>query len=326
MLKIIAEAATCHGGQLELAKQLIRMAADAGADTVKFQHIVPESLYSTKILESGEWIPNPAILKRTKERLSHSELLLLKNFADDIGIEFALTLFDVESLKLVDELGLPFVKVASGDLSFTLFLNQIGKLPVPVIMSTGMSSISEIEIAIDALNLQDKQDLTLLHCVSVYPCEARLVNLNRILVLKELGFRVGYSDHTLGDWAAHTAVGLGASVIEKHIRLKNGPVTSDYDHSMIEDEFKRFVTSLREVDKALCNNGLALSDEERIVKARARRGVYASKDIESIISLTDLTFLRPESDFGPMDYRDLIGRRVKQLIPSGHPILKKYLE
>lgn len=328
MVKIIAEAATCHGGQLELAKSLVLMAADAGADTIKFQHIVPERLYSPRAMVSGKWIQNPAILSRTKELLSNEDLISLKQYADRIGIEFALTLFDIGSLEMVSMLGLPFVKIASGDLSFFPFLEQISSLDVPIILSTGMASMSEISTAISVLNPKNINSLTLLHCVSVYPCPPSLVNLARITELQKFGFMVGYSDHSLGDWAAHSAVALGAEVIEKHVRLSSGPITPDFDHSMSEIEFTKFVNSIRDVERGLLENPNSQSIEESLVQKRARRGVYAAKDIETgqVISESDFMFLRPESEFTPMNYQQLIGKKVLKKIGSGEPIEATYLQ
>lgn len=328
MVKIIAEAATCHAGQLELAKSLISMAAEAGADTVKFQHIVPQSLYAPHSIISGERVLNPVIASRAEERLSNNNLLILKHFADEIGIEFALTLFDIESLELISTLELPFVKIASGDLTFFPFLEQISKLEVPVVLSTGMASMSEISAAINVLNPKNPRSLTLLHCVSVYPCAPSLVNLTRISDLQEFGFEVGYSDHTLGDWAALSAVALGAKVIEKHIRLNGGPKTPDHDHSMTEIEFKRFVTSITVAEQGMLRHDKGLSNEETLVKSRARRGVYAMTDLEigHTIRELDLVFLRPESEFTPMNYIELVGRKVLQKIGRGDPIQVSYLQ
>ncbi len=322
MVKIIAEAATCHGGQLELAKSLVLMAADAGADIIKFQHIIPERLYSPRAMVSGKWIQNPAIQSRTQELLSYEDLVSLKRYSDKIGIEFALTLFDIRSLELVSMLGLPFIKIASGDLSFFPFLEQISSLDVPVILSTGMASMSEISAAISVLNPKSSNSLTLLHCVSVYPCPPNLVNLQRITELQKFGFMVGYSDHSLGDWAAHSAVALGAEVIEKHVRLSNGPITPDYEHSMSEIEFTKFVNSIRNVQHGLLEHPNGQSIEESLVQKRARRGVYAAKDIEKgqVMSESDFVFLRPESEFTPMNYQQLIGKKVLKNIGSGEPI------
>lgn len=322
MIKIIAEAATCHAGDVELGKKLILMAASAGADTIKFQHIVPHQLYVPHSKSNGERVPNPAIQNRMAEKLSDHDLHVLKQFADEVGIEFALTLFDIESLELVSILDLHFVKIASGDLNYLSFLEKIRALEVPVLLSTGMASMSEISAAIKVLAPKKACELTLLHCVSVYPCPSNLINLSRISELKEFGYEVGFSDHSLGEWAASAAVALGSSVIEKHIRLENGPKTADYDHSMTEAEFTKFVKSIRNIESGMLKNSAGLSDDEILVKQRARRGIYANKDLPAghIVSQSDLAFLRPENDFSPMMSSKVVGKKVLNVIKKGDPI------
>ena len=322
MIKIIAEAATCHAGDVDLGKQLILMAAAAGADTIKFQHIVPHQLYVPHSKASGERVTNPVIQNRMAERLSDLDLQVLKHFADEVGIEFALTLFDIESLELVSILDLHFVKIASGDLNYFAFLEKIRGLEVPVLLSTGMASMPEISATIKVLAPKNACDLTLLHCVSVYPCPPNLINLSRISELKEFGYKVGFSDHSLGEWAASAAVALGSSVIEKHIRLENGPKTADFDHSMTEAEFTKFVKSIRNVELGMLENPAGLSDEEILVKKRARRGMYANKDLPAghIIAQSDLAFLRPENDFSPTMSLEVVGKKLLKMIEKGDPV------
>ena len=328
MIKIIAEAATCHAGDVDLGKKLILMAAAAGADTIKFQHIIPHQLYAPHSKASGQRVPNPAIQNRMKERLSDRDLQALKRFADEVGIEFALTLFDIESLELVSILDLHFVKIASGDLNYFDFLEKIRGLEVPVLLSTGMASMSEISEAIKVLMPRKASDLTLLHCVSVYPCPSNLINLSRICALKEFGYEVGFSDHSLGAWAANAAVALGSTVIEKHIRLEDGPKTADYDHSLTETEFTNFVLSVRNVEQGMLENSDRLSDEEILVKQRARRGLYANTDLPvgHIITQADLAFLRPESDFSPMMGFEVVGKKLLKMIEKGDPIGRSDLQ
>ena len=300
------------------------MAARAGADVIKFQHIVPERLYAPYSKLSGNRIPNPAIENRTKEKLSENDLQVLKGFADENGIDFALTLFDIESLELVSVLDLPFVKVASGDLNYGRFLREISTLNVPVVLSTGMATLSEISTAIDDLRPNKTSNLTLLHCVSVYPCPSNLINLKRIDELKEFGFAVGFSDHSLGEWAANAAVALGSSIIEKHIRLENGPKTADYDHSMTENNFTKFVESVRSVEQGMLPTHLEHSDEEILVRQRARRGIYANANLQAgkTINQEDLVYLRPENDFSPIMENEIVGKKILKMVEEGDPIVR----
>lgn len=327
-LKIIAEAATCHGGSLNRAIELIELAAHAGADAIKFQHIRPEFLYSPRVGVNGVSVTNPVIIQRRNELLSDLDLKRLRNHAETCGIEFLLTIFDVQSVSLIKSLGLDSVKIASGDLTFLPLVTAVLQSKVHVLLSTGMSPISEVEQVIGRCQEQINGNLTLLHCTSVYPCPPGLANLERISKLTELGMPVGYSDHTLGSWASCAAVALGATVLEKHIRLKNGPKTADFAHSMTEDEFGEFVSSVKNVQIASGVWVENLSNDELTVKSRARRGTYARTALRAgqILSLDDLDFLRPPTDIDPLSLHEIIGMRLKSNLSQGDPVFLSNLQ
>lgn len=326
-LMIIAEAATCHGGDINRAIELIELAASAGANAIKFQHIHPELLYSPRVTLSGSIVDNPAITQRRSELLSDEELKRLRNHAETCGIEFLLTIFDMQSVNLIQDLGLDTIKIASGDLTFLPLVKSVLRSDAHVLLSTGMSSISEVEQVIRECRELVNNNLTLLHCTSVYPCPPELANLERIGKLRSLGLPVGFSDHTLGSWASCAAVALGATVLEKHIRLKNGPRTADFEHSMTDDEFGAFVSSVKNVRIAGAAWHQKPSDEELIVKSRARRGLYAKTDLMAgkIVSLDDIVFLRPPTDIDPMSLDEIIGMRIGSDVLKGDPILRSDL-
>ena len=158
----------------------------------------------------------------------------------------------------------------------------------------------------------------------VYPCPSNLINLKRIDELKEFGFAVGFSDHSLGEWAANAAVALGSSIIEKHIRLENGPKTADYDHSMTENNFTKFVESVRSVEQGMLPTHLEHSDEEILVRQRARRGIYANANLQAgkTINQEDLVYLRPENDFSPIMENEIVGKKILKMVEEGDPIVR----
>lgn len=326
-LMVIAEAATCHGGDITRAMELVELAASAGADAIKFQHIHPELLYSPRITVGGSIVDNPSIAQRRSELLSDEELKRLRNHAETCGIDFLLTIFDLQSVNLIEALGLDTIKIASGDLTFLPLVKAVLGSDAHVLLSTGMSSVAEVEQVVMECHDQVEDNLTLLHCTSVYPCPPALANLERIGKLRGLGLPVGYSDHTLGSWASCAAVALGATVLEKHIRLTFGPRTADFDHSMTEDEFGSFVSSVKNVRLAVTASPENLSDEELVVKSRARRGLYARTNLKAgkVISLDDVDFLRPPTDINPMSSNEIIGMRIASDVLRGDPILRSNL-
>jgi N,N'-diacetyllegionaminate synthase len=327
-IRVIAEAATCHGGDIDIALGLIELASQGGADGIKFQHIVPELLYAPRLAIDGRVVANPAIAQRRKELLSDSELQQLHAHAQACGIEFLLTIFDLQSLELVRKLGLRTVKIASGDLTFMPLVQAVLQSGVQVLLSTGMSPISEVAQVLNNCGDHIDGNLTLLHCTSIYPCPPELANLERIQKLKPFGLPVGYSDHTLGAWASCAAVALGATTIEKHIRLKNGPQTADFAHSMTEENFEEFVVSIRNVSDAVGLVADDPSDAELAVKSRARRGLYARTNLAAghLISQDDLDFLRPETDVNVLSVSTIIGTRLISDISEGDPILLTNLQ
>lgn len=321
-VKVIAEAATCHGGCAAKAHELVDAAADAGADVVKFQLIHPHRLYAPFVTASDGRQPNPVIAQRESEQLPLDVWREVADHCREREVEFALTLFDVDSLALVSELDLPFVKIASGDLTYTPLLERVGEFSVPVLLSTGMSTMGEIEKAIDALTRFGSPAVTLLHCVSIYPCPPDLANLGRMTALKSFGLSIGFSDHTLGSAVAAAAVALGATAVEKHMRLADGPVTADFEHSLDERALMRFVSDLRAVQAALRGVSLKVSADEKLVMQRARRGGYAARDLPagSVLSQDDVVWLRPMTAPTPGGVEGLIGRTLRNSLSAGDSI------
>jgi|694.fasta_scaffold22731_9 sialic acid synthase SpsE len=311
--KIIAEAATGHGGDVKVAQELISSAASIGAQVVKFQLINPESMYIKNIkTETGEFIPFAPYSTRSLEQISVENWRYLYQYSKLLGIEFAFTFFDIESLKILEDISVPFIKIASGDLTHRTLLNEVGKLGLPVILSTGMSNEKEIN---QALNWLNQSNTTIMHCVSLYPCPLNLAQISRVETLKKFGFPVGFSDHTLGSTASILAHNLGSRVFEKHFRLNNSPKTADYDHSLPPEEFTKYIKAINFADQVKNQNWISHSADslhDLETKNRARRSYYFSKQLRAgaEVQLSDIKFVRPFSISGVAEFENIIGKKL----------------
>lgn len=257
---IIAEAGVNHNGSLKLAKELCQMAKDCGVDAVKFQtwkteNIVTRSAdlatYQEKNLDdSGE--SQYQMLKKLE--LKYEDFIQLKDYCDLIGIRFLSTPDDEESLDFLISLNLDFLKIGSGEVTNIPYLRKIGAKKLPIVLSTGMSTLGDVERAYLTLKDAGAGDITLLHCTTNYPCPMEEVNLNAMSTLHEaFKCEVGYSDHTLGIEVPIAAVALGATVIEKHFTLDRDMEGPDHKASLNPEELTLMVQSIRNIEKALGN-------------------------------------------------------------------------
>ena len=321
-VRVIAEAATCHGGDYDEAIRLVHAAKVAGADVVKFQLIDPYKLYRPWVESEGVRTPNPVIEQRLLEVLPKSAWIEIANASRESGIECAFTVFDLDALSFVAELDVPFVKIASGDLTYIPLLEAAGSSSKPVILSTGMGTMQEVETALSALTRFGDTGVSLMHCVSIYPCPPERANLRRIEALKKFGLPVGYSDHTLGSWASVAAVALGSVTLEKHFRRSSGPRTVDWDHSLDELEFAKYVNDVRHLAASLTTSGIDVSEDEMATRLRARRGVYASRDLAKshVMSSEDLLLVRPTTSLPLTDTNLVTGKTLLRDIASGEEI------
>lgn len=246
---IIAEAGITHGGSLDIAKHLVAQAVQAQADVVKFQTFLPDKLFRKE---------DPFYKTACEIALNRNDTYLLSKFCEGMRIEFLSTPGDLDSLKfLVEECGVKRIKIGSDDLTNKSLVEAAFNTGLPVILSTGMAKMEEIDNALhDYTN-----DLTLLHCVSLYPCPLNKANLNAIQTLKWFTYPVGYSDHCEGFIASELAVGMGATVIEKHFRpfKYNG---LDSNVSLNPFELERFVKNIREVESMLGTGDKKPCEEE----------------------------------------------------------------
>ena len=271
---IIAEAGVNHNGSVELAKKLIDAAKDAGADAVKFQTFKAENVV-VKDAQKAEYQKETTgegsqyeMIKKLE--LTEEDFRELADYAKEKDIMFLSSPFDKDSIDLLNELDVPAFKVGSGEITNFPLLRYIAKKGKPIILSTGMSTLGEIEEALDVIRSEGVEDIALLHCVSNYPARIEDVNLRAMGTLKQaFKLPVGFSDHTLGITAPIAAVALGACVIEKHFTLDRNLPGPDHKASLEADELKEMVKAIREVEKVL-GNGIKrpTKEEEEIKKLR----------------------------------------------------------
>lgn len=315
---IIAEAGVNHNGDLALAYRLIDAAADAGADLVKFQTFSADRLvttsaskaeYQTQTTDAAE--SQHAMIRRLE--LSRDQHIQLLTYCRARQIGFFSTGFDVQSLDLLVELGLERFKIPSGEITNLPYLRHIGSFGKPLILSTGMSSLGEIEAALEVLEAAGTplDRITVLHCNTEYPTPMRDVNLRAMLSIRDaFGVAVGYSDHTLGIEVPIAAVALGAAVIEKHLTLDQSLPGPDHRASLEAPEFSAMVRSIRNVELALGASAKRPSPSEAGNKSVVRKSLVAAVPIRSgeRFSPENVAVKRPGTGLSPMCWDYVMGR------------------
>lgn len=316
---IIAEAGVNHNGSIELAKQLVREAANAGVDYIKFQTFHAEKCVS-RFAEKAEYQKNntgkPAesqLEMVRKLELSENDHLQLIELCNQLGVKFFSTAFDLESVDFLHNLNLGLWKIPSGEITNYPYLRKIASYNEPVIMSTGMCELTEINYAIDTLVKYglERHKIILLHCNTEYPTPFEDVNLKAMDALKaEFNLEVGYSDHTKGIEVPIAAVALGASVIEKHFTLDCNMEGPDHKASLEPTELKSMVDAIRNIERAVSGDGEKhVSNSERKNISIARKSIVASRNIKKGELLTEenLTVKRPGDGICPMKWEQIIG-------------------
>lgn len=315
---IIAEAGVNHNGSIEIAKRLIDVAVQAGTDAVKFQTFkadkiisafAPKAEYQKQAFSNHE-SQLEMIKKLELDEAAHKELYSYCRLKEII---FLSSPFDLESINLLNKLGLETFKIPSGEITNLPYLRKIGGLKKQVILSTGMADLGEIEDALDVLTAAGTSldNITVLHCNTEYPTPMADVNLQAMLTIgRALGVRIGYSDHTLGIEVPIAAVALGASVIEKHFTLDKYMEGPDHRASLEPNELKAMVTAIRNVEKALGTGIKKPSPSELKNKPVARKSIVAARDIKKgeIFTEENLAVKRPGTGISPMRWDKLIGR------------------
>ena len=250
-----------------------------------------------------------------KLELSYDDFRQIKQHCDEIGIMFASTADDPESLDFLVDLGIPFIKVGSGDISNVSFLRYMGTKHLPVILSTGMSNLSSVELSLNALRDGGADDITLLHCTTSYPCLDEDVNLKAMNTLRDaFKLNVGYSDHTLGNEVAVAAVALGARVIEKHFTLDKNMDGPDHKASITPDELLQLITSIRKVEIALGNGVKSITEKESKISEVVLKRIVAKRSIkkDQIISEQDICVKRNDVGLPCSVWDEVIGSISKR--------------
>lgn len=319
---IIAEAGVNHNGSLKLAKEMVLAAKEAGVDYIKFQTGIPEKVIS-KFAEMADYQKTNVGVKESqldmvrKIMLPKDEFQELKKYCDQQGIKFMSTPFDLTSIDVLKPLGMDYWKIPSGEITNLPYLRKIARLHQPVILSTGMSCLGEIEDALRVLTEEglEKEQISLLHCNTEYPTPFEDVNLKALLTLKEcFGVRVGYSDHTKGIEVPIAAVAMGAEIIEKHFTLDKTLPGPDHVASLEPQELKAMVESIRNIEKAKGTGIKQVSSSEKKNIAIARKSIIAALDIKAGEAFTEenLTVKRPGNGINPMRWDEVIGQVAKR--------------
>ncbi|MBP3366681.1 MAG: N-acetylneuraminate synthase [Treponema sp.] len=317
---IIAEAGVNHNGNIEFALKLCKAAKEAGADVVKFQTWKTEKLITRTVSQADYQTENTGkqesqfdMLKRLE--LSYDDFRKVKAYCDEIGIQFASTADEEESLDFIVSLGIPFIKIPSGEITNIPFLRKIGGKNLPIIISSGMATLAEVDVALQTLKEAGATDITLLHCTTNYPCPMDDVNLNAMQTLKDaFKISVGYSDHTKGIEVPIAAVAIGATVIEKHFTLDRKMEGPDHLASTEPDEFKKMVESIRNIEKAMGNGEKVPTKSEKDISKVVLKRIVASRAIRvgEILSEKNITVKRNDKGV-PAKYWDVIaGTRAKR--------------
>lgn len=333
---IIAEAGVNHNGDIEKAKELISAAATSGADYVKFQTFVTELNVSKSAPKANYQKENTGNAESQFEMIKKLELSFdnfkeLNNYANICNIKFLSTGFDFPSIDFLDELGIDFFKIPSGEITNLPYLIHIAKKRKRVIISTGMASIEEIKRALQVLtnNGIKKEDITVLHCNTQYPTPMHDVNLKAMLhIQKEFDLTIGYSDHTLGIEVPIAAVALGARVIEKHFTLDKNLPGPDHKASLEPHELKNMVDAIRNIELAISGDGIkktSKSEEEN--KTIARKSIHIKKALPQghIIAETDLIVKRPGDGISPMEINNVIGKKLTTALEEETKLLWNHL-
>lgn len=319
---MIAEAGVNHNGDPAMARRLVEIAAQSGADLVKFQTFDADRLATPLAAKAAYQLRNTDKLESQHSMLRQLELsreihVALIGQCKACGIGFFSTGFDCESVDLLAELGLDRFKIPSGEITNLPYLRHVGRYGKPVILSSGMADLDEIEAALDALEEAGtaRSRITVLHCTTQYPAPMAEVNLRAMLAIRDtLGVAVGYSDHTLGIEVAIAAVALGASVIEKHFTLDRRLPGPDHQASLEPADLAAMVTAIRNIERAMGDGVKRPAASEAQNRLIARKSIVAACPIHAGEHFTaaNLTTKRPGTGLSPMGWDKVIGRRARR--------------
>ncbi len=320
---IIAEAGVNHNGSIEMAKKLIDAACDCDVDYVKFQTTKGPEAITSKFAQMADYQKKNLNQDESQLEMLRKILLRMEDFEElntycgKQGVKFMSTPFDLESVDFLAGLNMDYMKIPSGEITNLPYLRKIAKLHIPVIMSSGMCTLGDIEAAMNALtnNGLSESEISLLHCNTEYPTPFEDVNLRAMLTLKQcFGVRVGYSDHTKGVEVPIAAVAMGAEIIEKHFTLDRTLPGPDHVASLEPKELKAMTVAIRHIEKAVGTGVKKVTASEQKNIAIARKSIIAARNIKAGELFTDenLTTKRPGSGISPMRWDDVVGKTAKR--------------
>ena len=335
---IIAEAGVNHNGDINMAIKLIEAAAEAGVDIVKFQTFKADKMVSRKARKANYQSENTGdeddsqynMLKSLE--LSEQDHHILIQECRLRGVQFLSTAFDVDGIDFLDNLGLPFFKSPSGEITNYPYLRRLAEKGKPVILSTGMASLQEVKDAIKVFKEYglDNNDLTVLHCNTEYPTPMKDVNLKAMITMEaELDVQTGYSDHTLGIEVPVAAVALGAKVIEKHFTLDKSLPGPDHRASLEPGELKKMVKAIRNIEEAISGSGKKepSPSEQKNIEV-ARKSIHTTRSLKAgeVIAEDDIIALRPGDGISPMEWQYIIGKKVNRNYTKAEKLEKSSLQ
>lgn len=331
---IIAEAGVNHNGNKDKAYALVDIAADANVDAVKFQTfkaekvvtpVAPKADYQLRTTDADE-SQMDMLQKLVLPYEWHADL---KSYSESKGVQFLSTPAHDDAADFLVALGLSALKVSSADITNLPFLSHMAKLGVPLILSTGMSDISEIEQAVESIENNGCSDYALLHCLSQYPAPIEEVNLRAIITLKEkFSCAIGYSDHTIGIDVSLAAVAMGAQILEKHFTLDTSLPGPDHEASLSPEGLKSLVQAIRSIESAMGDGIKRCQPSEMNTRAIARKSLMLTRDLPAghILCADDLEILRPDEGIAPKYFDQIVGRKLKNSGRAWAPLLWHGLE
>jgi N-acetylneuraminate synthase len=323
----IAEAGVNHDGDPEKAMELATVAQRAGADAVKFQSFDAASLLRRNAAKPGYQVRTTGAAESQYDMLQKLQLSAeseraIADHCRAIGITFMSTPYDEAAVDRLVELGVPAIKIASCDVTHGPLLISAARTGLPILLSTGAATLDEVGKAVDVLAEAGGDNVILLQCTTSYPTPPADINLNAMSTLAGFGKLVGFSDHSVGTTLAIAARALGAVVIEKHFTLDRSAAGPDHEASLNPQELELLVSAIREVEAALGDGIKDVRDIERDTRTLMRRSVVAAHHLAagSVLTEDDLAYKRPGTDMSPMDWRELIGRRLATDLEPDQPI------
>jgi N-acetylneuraminate synthase len=332
---VIAEIGANHNGDMDLARIMIDSAVAAGADAVKFQSWTPQSLISKEEYERNQKYNDSAkkhfgSLQEMVEKyyLREDQHFELKKYCDQVGVDFCSTPFSDNEVDMLMKLDVPFFKVASMDVNNPPLLKKVAGTGKPVVISTGMSTLAEIEQSVSILTKAGCKELVLLHCISIYPPLYEDIHLNNITMLQQtFDLPVGFSDHTIGVSIPLASVALGACIIEKHFTTDKDLPGWDHEISADPIEMKIICTESKNIQRSLGSFVRTVSNAEEQKKLKFRRSIVATRNLKAghVITAADLTSKRPGTGISPDFTEQLVGRKLNVDLAGDQLIKWDYL-